>query len=97
MLADYERVGVVVRGARSTVWKGFDPALKREVALKQLTAEDAAVAARREASVLAGLQHPNIVSVYDVLDDDGVWLIELCHGIPREEGDHHRVWSVRDR
>jgi serine/threonine protein kinase len=76
MLAGYERLGVVVHGARSTVWKGFDPALKRNVALKQLTAEDAAVAARREASVLAGLRHRHIVSVYDVLDDDGVWLVE---------------------
>jgi hypothetical protein len=76
VLADYERVGVLTRGAHSTVWKGFDPALKRDVALKQLTDHDAAVAARREARVLAGLKHPNIVAVYDVLDDDGVWLIE---------------------
>jgi hypothetical protein len=76
VLADYERVGVLTHGAHSTVWKGFDPALKRDVALKHLTAEDAAVAAQREGSVLAGLKHPNIVAVYDVFDDDGVWLIE---------------------
>lgn len=75
MLADYERIGVLARGAHSTVWKGFDPALNRDVALKHLTVDDAA-AARREARVLAGLNHPNIVAVYDVLDDDGVWLIE---------------------
>src|SRR5271163_1928751 len=77
MLADYERVGVVVRGARSTVWKGFDPALKREVALKQLSGSGAGAAARREAAALAGLRHPNILSVYDVVEDaEGVWLIE---------------------
>lgn len=34
MLGDYERVGVVSRGPRSTEWKGFGPALKRAVALK---------------------------------------------------------------
>jgi serine/threonine protein kinase len=34
-------------------------------------------AARREAAALAGLRHPNILAVYDVLDDaEGVWLIE---------------------
>ena len=77
MIADYERVGVVSRTAQSTIWKGFDPGLKREVALKQLSGSGAAEAARREAAALAGLRHPNILSVYDVLDDaEGVWLIE---------------------
>jgi serine/threonine protein kinase len=77
MIGDYERVGVVARGAHSTVWKGFDPGLKRAVALKQLSGSDAAAAAAREAATLAGLRHPNILSVYDVFEDaEGVWLIE---------------------
>jgi serine/threonine protein kinase len=77
VIGDYERVGVVARGAHSTIWKGFDPGLKREVALKQLSGSGAAEAARREAAALAGLRHPNILSVYDVLEDaEGVWLIE---------------------
>ena len=77
MVGDYERVGVVARGAHSTIWKGFDPGLKREVALKQLLGSGAGEAARREAAALAGLRHPNILSVYDVLEDaEGVWLIE---------------------
>jgi hypothetical protein len=77
MIGDYERVGVVARGAHSTIWKGFDPGLKRAVALKQLSGSDAAAAAAREAATLAGLRHPNILSVYDVFEDaEGVWLIE---------------------
>ena len=77
MIGEYERVGVVARGAHSTIWKGFDPGLKREVALKQLSGSGAGEAARREAAALAGLRHPNILSVYDVLEDaEGVWLIE---------------------
>jgi hypothetical protein len=77
MIGGYERVGVVARGAHSTIWKGFDPGLKREVALKQLSGSGAGEAARREAAALAGLRHPNILSVYDVLEDaEGVWLIE---------------------
>jgi hypothetical protein len=77
MIGDYERVGVVAHGAHSTMWKGFDPGLKREVALKQLSGSGAGEAARREAAALAGLRHPNILAVYDVLEDsEGVWLIE---------------------
>jgi serine/threonine protein kinase len=77
MIGDYERVGVVARGAHSTMWKGFDPGLKREVALKQLSGAGAGEAARREAAALAGLRHPNILAVFDVLEDaEGVWLIE---------------------
>ena len=37
MIEDYQRVGVVVQTATTTVWKGFDRALKRPVALKHLT------------------------------------------------------------
>ena len=78
MIGDYERVGVVARGAHSTIWKGFDPgAQTSEVALKQLSGSGAAAAARREAAALAGLRHPNILSVYDVVEDaEGLWLIE---------------------
>jgi hypothetical protein len=54
MVGDYERVGVVARGAQSTIWKGFDPGLKRDVALKQLSGSGAGEAARREAAALAG-------------------------------------------
>ena len=65
----------VVHTARSG--RAFDPGLKREVALKQLSGSGAGEAARREAAALAGLRHPNILSVYDVLEDaEGVWLIE---------------------
>jgi len=77
MIQDYERVGVVTRTAHTTIWKGFDPALQRDVALKQVTGADAGAAVRREATALAGLAHPNIVSVLDVFDDtDSVWLVE---------------------
>ena len=78
MIQDYDRLGVIAQTATVTVWKGFDPALKRPVALKQVTSADAAEAARREAAVLAKLRHSNIVSVHDVFDgdDNTVWLVE---------------------
>ncbi len=77
MIEDYERIGVVARTASTTVWKGFDPALKRPVALKQVTRSGAADIVRREAAALARLRHPNVVTVHDVIvDSDSVWLVE---------------------
>jgi serine/threonine protein kinase len=55
--------------AHPTIWKGFDPGLNGEVALKQLSGSGAAAAARREAAALAGLRHPNILAAYDGLED----------------------------
>jgi eukaryotic-like serine/threonine-protein kinase len=61
------RLGV---GAAASVWLARDTLLERPVAIKVLAeglAEDRAWLARfrREARVAAGLQHPNLVSVYD--------------------------------
>ncbi len=57
-------------GAAASVWLAQDTLLERPVAVKVLAeglAEDRAWLARfrREARVAAGLQHPNLVSVYD--------------------------------
>lgn len=75
-MGDYERRGVVVRGAAGTVWSGVDRVSRREVALKRLSGADT-VAAARHGAVLVDLAHPNIVPVYDVYDDGaGTWLVE---------------------
>jgi serine/threonine protein kinase len=58
------------RGGMGSVWLAEDERLGREVALKVLDVpdEDGRLAARlrREARVLAGLEHPGIVPVHDV-------------------------------
>ena len=78
------------RGAMGVVYEGYDPLIKRVVALKtiradQLTGGDpAAVIARfrREAQAAGRLNHPNIVAIYDFGEDNGVWYIamELVQG-----------------
>ncbi|NBQ43275.1 MAG: serine/threonine protein kinase, partial [Mycobacteriaceae bacterium] len=57
-------------GGMATVYLAYDKVLDREVAVKVLSdrfAEDPAFVERfrREASAAAGLNHPNIVAVYD--------------------------------
>jgi serine/threonine-protein kinase len=70
------------RGAMAVVYGGYDPALQRRVAVKVLLPELAEVPElterfRREARMVAALQHPNVVSVYSVRNDDMVSAIVM--------------------
>ncbi|MCG8915191.1 serine/threonine protein kinase [Actinokineospora sp. PR83] len=58
-----EQIGA---GGMGVVWRATDSELRRVVALKRSTGGDDAQL-RREAQVAAGLQHPNVVSMYDVV------------------------------
>lgn len=64
------------RGGMATVYLAFDPSFNRDVAIKVLPREmlhDPQFRARfeREIKMAAGLEHPSIVPVYDVGEDDG--------------------------
>jgi serine/threonine-protein kinase len=75
------------RGGMGIVWRAHDERLGRDVALKVLhpwIADDVELRARfeREAAALARLEHPNVVRLYDVLEDRGqtVLVLELVEG-----------------
>ncbi|WP_233618022.1 serine/threonine-protein kinase, partial [Actinomadura sp. WAC 06369] len=84
-----ERLG---SGGMGTVWRAFDLALERDVALKEvrLAGTDPAVARKtrervmREARALARIDHPNVVTVHHIVDPPGAphpWLVmELVRG-----------------
>lgn len=64
------------QGGMAAVYHAFDPGFQREVAVKVLPPEflrDPTLRARfeREARMIAGLEHPAIVPVYDVGEEDG--------------------------
>ncbi|MGB8985067.1 MAG: serine/threonine-protein kinase, partial [Candidatus Sulfotelmatobacter sp.] len=73
------RLQVVARlggGGMGEVWRAEDPKLRRTVAVKRVSATgtgNPTEAARllREGQRLSALNHPNIASVYDVLEQDG--------------------------
>ena len=72
----YELLEVLGRGGVGVVYKAVHLRLNRPVALKMLLAGAFATRAERqrfarEAEVVAGLRHPNVVQVYDVGDLDG--------------------------
>ena len=70
-LGNYRVVEQLGRGGMAAVYKAFQPALERYVAIKviheQLVAQDEQFFKRfhREAKVVASLHHPNIVPVFD--------------------------------
>jgi eukaryotic-like serine/threonine-protein kinase len=56
---------VLGKGAQGTVYLALDTRLDRRVALKALRLGDAQDNALNEARMMSGLQHPNIVTLYD--------------------------------
>jgi hypothetical protein len=73
-------------GAMGTVWSGYDEILRRRVAVKELKVPPGvphreAMAMRermlREARALGGLSHPNVITVYDVVDAGGSPMVVL--------------------
>ena len=84
----YEIIMKIGSGGMADVYKAKDHVLNRLVAIKVLKQEYSTDATfvkkfRVEAQSAAGLSHPNIVNVYDVGEDDGVYFIvmELVQGI----------------
>ncbi len=76
----YEVESLLGRGAVGEVYLAGDPALSRKVAIKVLSSVDGLPAAEqeetrvrflREARNAAALNHPNIVTIYDVGEQDG--------------------------
>lgn len=84
----YEILGKVGAGGMSDVYKAKDLTLGRFVAIKVLKAEfsedlNFVTKFRTEAQSAAGLEHPNIVNIYDVGSENGMHYIvmEYVEGI----------------
>ncbi|GLZ10133.1 hypothetical protein Acsp04_03680 [Actinomadura sp. NBRC 104425] len=87
----YRLISRLGAGGAGSVWTASDEMLRREVAVKEIVlpaglgAEQHRVAcerARREARAAALIDHPNVITVHDVLVEDGrPWIVmELIRG-----------------
>jgi len=81
----YEIVNTIASGDFATVCRARDRELGREVAVKQIHEQfltDPRQLERfwREAQLLASLQHPNIVTIYDIVRPRGWLILELMQG-----------------
>ncbi len=93
-LGRYEVTGLIGSGAMGSVFRGRDPKLKRDLALKtmRVNAEDIdqqklIASLLDEAAISARFHHPNIVTVYDVADQGNAAFIamELVDGTNLEK------------
>src|SRR6266511_3670473 len=84
----YRRVGkfelheLIDEGAMGAVWKAYDSVIRRYVALKLLSGNvgrsaDARARFLREARAAGALQHPNIITIYDLGEADGQLFIAM--------------------
>ena len=87
-LASFEVEKVIGRGGMGVVYLARDTKLKRQVAIKSLPpgifAEPVTQSRfRREAEVLASLNHPNIAVIYDIIEQeagDNYLILEYVSG-----------------
>ena len=86
-LGRFEIVGPLGAGGMGEVYRARDPQLQRDVAVKVLPAEFSGDPVRRrrfehEARAAGGLNHPNILAVYDVgLERDSLFIVtEVLEG-----------------
>src|SRR6185295_12520530 len=87
----YAVTGRIGRGGMGMVYRAYDEALEREVAVKTLTVEGTLDAESRkrfeiEAKAAARLQHPNILTVFELGEERGIPFIamELLPGVDLE-------------
>src|SRR5690242_8530854 len=80
----YELVREIGRGAMGVVYEALDPTIARKIALKAIrfdgigtTADEAARRFKNEARAAGGLNHPNIVTVYDAGEDNGILYLAM--------------------
>src|SRR5690348_17572039 len=80
----YEITGELGRGAMGVVYKAKDPTIGRTVALKTMRIDvhglETAEMVRRfqnEARAAGVLSHPNIVTIYDAGERDGIFYIAM--------------------
>ncbi|MCY2993258.1 MAG: serine/threonine-protein kinase [Planctomycetota bacterium] len=88
MLPEHPRYALgetIAKGDYATVFRGRDQELDREIAIKQIHAQylDEPLQLKRywqEAQLLANLEHPRIMTIYDIVRERGWLILELMLG-----------------
>ena len=81
-IAHYEILDTLGQGGMGVVYKARDRQLERLVAVKVLTPDRVANSERKvrfvqEAKAASALNHPNIVTIYNIGNEDGVDFIAM--------------------
>lgn len=86
----YEIGEEIARGDFATVYRGRDLRLDRDVAIKQLHhqyLDNPQLTGRywQEAQILAKLEHPHVMTIYDVVPERGWLILELMKGSLKDQ------------
>ncbi len=88
----YELIEEISRGGQGIVYRARQPGTKREIAVKRMLAGSFATAAAkarfaREVELAAGLNHPNIVTVFgiEIVDAQPLLAMEWIDGVSLDE------------
>ncbi|MGY8688973.1 MAG: serine/threonine protein kinase, partial [Verrucomicrobiales bacterium] len=101
----YEIQEKIGQGGIGAVYRAYDTQLKRSVAIKRMLPSEqeangpsSVEMMLKEATTLSALQHPNIITVYDVgIDDDGPFVVmELLKGETLDLVIQRGVLTMRD-
>ena len=99
----YEIIKELGHGAMGVVYQAHDPRIDRPVALKVLrpdrvTSQDFVLRFLKEAKAIGRLSHANIVTVYDVgQDQDTIYIaMEFLEGRPLNEVVREKPLAIRD-
>jgi eukaryotic-like serine/threonine-protein kinase len=95
-IGKYEIVGTLGKGGMGVVYKGVDPVIQRQVAIKLLRKAEIPAAQlalvldrfKREAQAAGNLQHQNIVAIYEYGEDDELAFIAMEHVNGRSLREH---------
>ncbi|MBI5934557.1 MAG: serine/threonine protein kinase [Chloroflexi bacterium] len=103
-IGHYEIKSELGRGGMATVYKAYDPRFEREVAVKVLPPEmlhadpNFRLRFQREAKIIAQLEHPSIVPVYDVGEENNqpYFVMRYMNGGSLAERIKKSVYSIDD-
>ncbi|MGC9054906.1 MAG: serine/threonine protein kinase, partial [Candidatus Hydrogenedens sp.] len=85
-IGKYEIIREIGKGAMGVVYEGYDPIIKRKVAIKTARkdlsvsasiADEIFIRFTREAIMAGQIQHPNVVTIYDMGDEGGLAYIVM--------------------
>src|ERR1019366_2775215 len=101
-IGPYEVISLLGEGGMGEVYRGRDPRLGRDVAIKILTQDsardnDAMARFEREARAVASLSHPNILAIFDLGQHEGTRYVvtELLEGETLRERIHNTPMNWR--
>jgi tetratricopeptide (TPR) repeat protein/predicted Ser/Thr protein kinase len=94
----YELTEKLGEGGMGVVWRAWDPALDRPLAVKVMRTASPEMHARllAEGRALARLSHPHVVQIYEVDDSDGEvsLVMEYIRGQTLRAWAHGQAWSA---